>query len=718
MKDRLALARGLAALAFLAAVPLAAEELPVSDVAETLSLANRAFLEGRLEESARHYRYLSTLGIRTPDPSPNIAIIHRDSAEADAALPAWTKVSLPESADGFVWNQRGWSYLALGDSREAATAFRRALDISTTTSMQAEANIGLALAAIRDDHPKASLKPLKEAWLQGPYILPMAAHLTGLAQLDVDDEHAALEYLGQSISGDPLDLESLKELARLNERVGENLKAWHFYRALLRFDPKDEDAASRAEKAERHILGDPKRLIAMRRLSRPFLDPAGKGLAAPSGSAERIRVALFTSEAGEPAHLTRTYFMTNAPFQIVARQGETVRESPSGGLQWEIIFRPETNLVEVRDTAHILQYTSKQPFRIAPQPRGGSVLIKSAELPGTDVADAGDRELRGSVEVVPTPFGFVLVNDLPLEDYLYGVVSAALPSGAPLEAYKAQAVVSRTRAMWAKGHPVAGPFPHDACDSSRCQRYIGLNSENALAVEAVARTEGSYLRHLNGMLAEVRQHAHCGGVTEGGADMLAHLKAVPDGTGPLPGLDSPESLERWVHAGPLPDRYCDQGGLTPPVQARWLRLLDARDISRRAQRLREIGKVRHLRALKRSPSGRILSLEVVGSADTLVLNGPDAISSVLSPKSLRSTLFTILPLYVGRTPTHFLLWGAGTGDGLGMCTAGAIGQASVGRKHHEILSHYFPGLVLWSPRAAQFKPAAAPRRKRNPRRAK
>ncbi|MFA6318264.1 MAG: tetratricopeptide repeat protein, partial [Elusimicrobiota bacterium] len=326
----------LAVLAVLAALgtalSAAAEGLPISDVAESLALANRAFLEGRAAEAARHYRYLATLGIKSPDPDPNLALLHRDLAEPDAALPSWTKVSLAESADGFVWNQRAWSYLALGDAREAASAFRRGLDISTMTSMQAEANLGLALAAIRDDHPKAALAPLKEAWLQGPYILPMAAYLTGLAKRAVDDEHAAMEYLGQAVERDRRGLEALKELAGLSAAVGENLKAWHYWRSILMFEPEDEDAASRMKKAARHITGEPNRLIPVRRLSRPFLDPAGKGLAAPSTSQERVRVALFAEEGGEPSHLLRTYFMTNAPFQVVARQGEIVRDSPAGGL--------------------------------------------------------------------------------------------------------------------------------------------------------------------------------------------------------------------------------------------------------------------------------------------------------------------------------------------------------------------------------------------------
>ncbi|MBI4678252.1 MAG: hypothetical protein HY748_11785 [Elusimicrobia bacterium] len=724
---------GFLPLASIAALAASAPELPLSDVAESLALGNRAFMEGRLEESRKHYRYLSTLGIKAPNPEPGLALILRDMAQPDAALPVWTKASLPEEADGFIWNQRGWAYLALGDCREAATAFRRVLDVSTTTASQAEANLGLALAAIRDDHPKAALPPLREAWLQGPYVIPMAAYLTALAKLAVDDEHAALEYFRQSIDRDPLNVEAIKDLSRLEARVGENLKAWHYLQTILRLDPDDEDASSRAKKASKHILGDPTRAIPERRLSRPFLDPAGQGRPAPSGSAATLRVALFSAEDGEPAHILRLYFMANAPFQLIARQGEVVREDPTGMVQWEIVFRDEDNIVEVRDTAHNLQYYSKQPFRIVPLSRFGSVLIKSAELRGAAILDPGDRELRGAIEVVPTPYGFVLVNELPLEDYLYGAVSAALPPGSPLEAYKAQAVVARTKALWAKAHPVPGPFPHDLSDSSRRQRYVGLNTETASATKAVAETEGAYLRHLDGRLAEAREHAHCGGVTEQGSGSLAHLRSVSDGPlpmssgggtsapgtpgadrpGPAPRLDSPEALERWLHAAPNPDRYCDQGGLTAQAEARWIRLLDAKELSRRARRLRAIGGIRHIRALKRSSGGRILSLEVAGSADSFVLNGAEAIGAFLSPGSLRSTLFTIQPLYSGKTPTHFLLWGAGTGEGLGLCIAGAIGQASVGRKYGQILMHYFPGLVIWSPRAREHKPQGPPGKRKS-----
>ncbi|MDD5628945.1 MAG: hypothetical protein PHU21_07770, partial [Elusimicrobia bacterium] len=79
------------------------------------------------------------------------------------------------------------------------------------------------------------------------------------------------------------------------------------------------------------------------------------------------------------------------------------------------------------------------------------------------------------------------------------------------------------------------------------------------------------------------------------------------------------------------------------------------------------------------------------------LQGAEAMAAVLSPGSLRSTLFTVQPLLDGKRADSFVLWGAGTGHGLGLCRAGMLGQARLGRKWQVILEHYFPKLQLTRP---------------------
>ena len=48
------------------------------------------------------------------------------------------------------------------------------------------------------------------------------------------------------------------------------------------------------------------------------------------------------------------------------------------------------------------------------------------------------------MEIADTNQGLVLINELPLEEYLYSVVPSEMPASYPMEALKAQAVCART----------------------------------------------------------------------------------------------------------------------------------------------------------------------------------------------------------------------------------------------------------------------------------
>lgn len=57
-----------------------------------------------------------------------------------------------------------------------------------------------------------------------------------------------------------------------------------------------------------------------------------------------------------------------------------------------------------------------------------------------------DHEYRGAIECLRMEQGIVLINELPLEEYLYAVVPSEMPASYPQEALKAQAVCARTYA--------------------------------------------------------------------------------------------------------------------------------------------------------------------------------------------------------------------------------------------------------------------------------
>lgn len=124
-----------------------------------------------------------------------------------------------------------------------------------------------------------------------------------------------------------------------------------------------------------------------------------------------------------------------------------------------------------------------------------------------------------------------LVNELPLEEYLRGVVPRELgPELYPrLEALKAQAVAARTYTLRHLGEFAGEGF--DICAGPRCQVYGGMDAEHPLSDRAVADTAGEIL--LSGdEIVEALYSASCGGHTEDARTVFSwldvpYLRGVP-----------------------------------------------------------------------------------------------------------------------------------------------------------------------------------------------
>jgi stage II sporulation protein D len=703
-----------AALLALASLPASA-----ADVEQTTRDSYAAFLQGRYEDSASGWRYLDGLGVTAPHPEANEAISLRDAGQPDAALPTWIKASLAADADGFIWNQRAWASLALGRTREAKESFEKAVDRSSTTAAQAEANLGEGLAALINDQPKAALEPLRRASIAGPYAISAAALLSAEIFTRLGDRQSTLSYLRQALDVDPYDREALRALARLLDKIGDNKGAWLASRRALALDPADPEAVKILKRNAGFIVGDPDDASGVRRIARPALNPDADDLPLPAAP-RPIRVGLYSAPNGKPATMTRCYLMMNSSFKVTATAYGVMRDNGNAFDQWGIEMRPETGVIEVRDSARNLLFVSKQPFKFVPDGKRGSVLIKSPRITDIVGVDIGDREVRGAVEVIPNPWGFELVEEVPLELYLYGVVSLALPDGSPPEAFKAQAVVSRTAALWAVGHRPQTVERIDLLDDRTVQPTIGISGEMHAAAEAVAATEGMVLAE-GGTVARAPQHDDSGGRTEDGRESgepgMGSIVSVVDAAQPLPDWSTPLDLERFTHDAPPSGLYSEAASGQPASAARWMRILDARDLRDRIDAQKKIGRLRSIRITGRTSTGRVKGLEVTGTDGTVTYSGFAAIQGLLSPGSLRSTLFTLQPVYDGKNISRVVVWGAGTGAGLGFSRVGAIGQAALGREWRAIVAHYFPKLEIRdlnhppAPPAPAVKPGLGPYRR-------
>ncbi|MBI4347974.1 MAG: SpoIID/LytB domain-containing protein [Elusimicrobia bacterium] len=658
-----------------AAIAAAAGFAWAGETAETYRGALAALFSGRPAEAEEAYKYLLTLGVDGAGPTANLAVLAREQGRADEAVALWTRATLLDSYNPVLWNERGWAHLAIGRLKEARESFQKAVEVSSGPQHAAEASFGLGVAEQIDGNPKSAIAAYQNSFTRNPYLLPAVA--TQLARLAVKLKKwpTAETYYKQSLDQDPQQPDVALELGRVLEKEGQTKAAWQAYKLVLDMDPQQDEAREGMTRVAKSIDERPERYLPVRRLTRPLLTRSD---AAPPS--QPYRVALFTDPTGEPSHGTRFFFLSGSDFRVVdVRLGEVTK---GGALdQWEVRYRDDTRVIELRDPQQNLKFTTKQAFRIEPVRPGFTVLVKSAVLGEVKAVDIGDREVRGIVEVVPTPHGFGLVNEVALEDYLSGIVGAAMPSTSPREALRAQAVLARTKAMGVrKGqhHPF---FNADLCDSTHCHLYSGVVRESAAVREAVVSTTGGRLT-TGGLPARVAWHASCGWATEEHGE---------DADRPLGIVRSAWDLDRLARSYPPAGLFCERSALTPPAWSRWTRVLDADLLRQRIERTQFIGRLHDVRVVSRSKTGRVTALDVLGSRETLRLEGAGRIEAFLAPRSLRSTLFTLQPLYDGKVLRQLVVWGAGTGDGHGLCVAGSMGQAHQGRKYRNILAHYFPG---------------------------
>ena len=165
------------------------------------------------------------------------------------------------------------------------------------------------------------------------------------------------------------------------------------------------------------------------------------------------------------------------------------------------------DLPEPAGDALVLQPVGGAPIRIP-----GGVPLTASPPPAVFLEWEG-RPYRGSLTVFRSGAGVTVVNRLPLEDYLLGVVPRELPPDLfpELEALKAQALAARTYALRPRDTYLERGY--DLCSGPACQVYGGLGAERPLSSRAVRETAGEAIYH-DGRLIDALYTAACGGATE------------------------------------------------------------------------------------------------------------------------------------------------------------------------------------------------------------
>lgn len=175
----------------------------------------------------------------------------------------------------------------------------------------------------------------------------------------------------------------------------------------------------------------------------------------------------------------------------------------------------EYPLAAATGDALVLRPVGGAPIRIP----GGVPL--EVTPPAAGFLEWEGRPYRGAFTVFRRGAGVTVVNRLPLEDYLLGVVPRELPPDLfpESEALKAQALAARTYAL--RPRDAYRERGYDLCSGPACQVYGGAAAERPLSTRAVRETAGEAIYH-DGALIDALYTAACGGHTENAENIFTN----------------------------------------------------------------------------------------------------------------------------------------------------------------------------------------------------
>ncbi len=268
--------------------------------------------------------------------------------------------------------------------------------------------------------------------------------------------------------------------------------------------------------------------------------------------------------------------------------------------------------------------------------------------------------VSGLVHLVRRNSGFLVINQVDLEEYVKGVVPAEVNSTWHLEMLKAQAVAARTYALYQQ--MLSSTRDYDVVASVQDQVYRGKNGVDGPIHRAVNETRGLVLTY-QGAPIYAAFSSTAAGLTEDAVNVWS--KEYPY----LKGVECPFDL-----ASPYYQWTASFKRETLEVNLRQLGFA--------------VGTISSIAAVSISRGGRVASLRLAHSDGELVLKGEE-LRKAVGYTVVPSTQFTI-----DSVGEYVVLSGYGAGHAVGMCQWGAKELAELGYPFSTILSYYYPETEL------------------------
>ena len=297
----------------------------------------------------------------------------------------------------------------------------------------------------------------------------------------------------------------------------------------------------------------------------------------------------------------------------------------------------------------------------------------------------GTPSYRGKLELYTTAEGIVIVNEIPLEEYLYAVVPSEMPASYAMEALKCQAVCARSYA-YCQMLQFSYPEYQAHVDDSVSFQVYGNSGEKDTTTKAVKETEGKKLWYLGNVVKTYYYSTSSGHSTD------------------VRAWGSSMTKERQYLKGVS---ICDKQGNAYEKEYPWYRwkTIISKEILRQLienSTGKVIGELQNIEVTKRGAGDVALQVIVKGTKGTVSVETENKIRSlfggegytiekqdgsmVKSTKLLPSAFFTI-----AKSGENYIIEGGGYGHGIGMSQNGANEMAKAGMNYRDILQFFYSG---------------------------
>ncbi|QZZ23623.1 SpoIID/LytB domain-containing protein [Leptothermofonsia sichuanensis E412] len=310
----------------------------------------------------------------------------------------------------------------------------------------------------------------------------------------------------------------------------------------------------------------------------------------------------------------------------------------------------------------------------------------------------------GSLKLQPNAYGTsTLVNRVPVETYLRGVVPHEIGSFAEQPVLEVQAILARTYAL--RNLRRFAVDNYQLCADTQCQVYYGLNGTTAATDRAIAATKGIVLTYNNELVDAVYSSTN-GGISAPFHDVWhgearPYLTAVVDSVGQAWDLSRKSLSDEKNFRAFISQRK----GFNEEAQSNWFRWRSESQLSTLNEELRQYLKtqksplvnfksIQKMAVTRRSHGGRVQELTVTLDNGTVKLYKDDVLKVFEAPNS---TLFYLDPLYgANKALVGYRFVGGGLGHGVGLSQTGSYHLGKLGWSSDRILSFYYPGTQLQS----------------------